>query len=151
MSLIAPWRQTKWLVASSLTFLVPGIYGIKHKLYAPSALLIVTSFVSANYWKNARVSWRRTADLILSKITFGVFAFYGVRYGRHVPTLVAGYSGFVIISYCYYMSSQSHKQKKTYWWRYHVAFHLLLAVEEFMILDATRQNQTKNNLLIHNT
>jgi hypothetical protein len=66
--LIAEWKHTKYLTLSSLLFLIPAYYAYNSNMYNHTILLILTSLISANYWRKATYSWRRNLDLIFSKI-----------------------------------------------------------------------------------
>ena len=66
---IAYWDHTKWLVISSFFFIFPSFYSLLHSLYFHSALLLLTTLISANYWRKATFSWRRNMDLIFSKVS----------------------------------------------------------------------------------
>ena len=132
---IAKWEESRWLVLSSGFLMIPAIYGYSKKLYSHSTLLLLTSLVSMNFWRNATYSWRRTTDLILSKITFAVFFYIGT-YIRYIPYIAIGYPGLVTLSYCFYLSGKLWELKNKNWWKYHMTFHALLAFELMLIIDA---------------
>lgn len=134
--IIAKWNQTKWLVASSFAFTIPSIYAYHNELYYYSILLLFTSLISANYWRNAVYSWRRTTDLVFAKISFVVFISNGIIYVRSLPYFITGYGGLCVLVYCFYLSNKLHMLGNNNWYKYHFAFHLVMAYEQYIILDS---------------
>jgi hypothetical protein len=133
---IAQWEQSRWLVLSSFFFTIPSIYAFINNLYSYSILLLFTSLISANYWRKATYSWRRSMDLVFSKISFVIFFSNGVVYVKSVNYLITGYSGIIILLYCYYLSEKLFQLKNNNWYKYHMIFHLIIAYEQIIILDS---------------
>lgn len=133
---IANWEQTKWLTLSSFFFIFPSLYAYYNKLYAYFILLLLTSIISANYWRKATYSWRRNADLFFAKISFVVFVSNGGVFVRYMPYVITGYSGLIVLYYCYYLSGKLFAMKNNSWYKYHVAFHFIMMYEQFIILDS---------------
>lgn len=48
---MAEWKHSRWLVLSSGFFVIPSIYSYYIKFYGFSILLLLTSLISANYWR----------------------------------------------------------------------------------------------------
>jgi hypothetical protein len=140
---IALWKHSKWLVLSSFFFMIPSIYAFYYQLYYYSILLLFTSIISANYWKKATYSWRRNLDLFFSKISFITFAYNGIIYVRYIPYVITGYPLLIILIYCFYTSGKLSEKKKNNWYIYHFFFHIIMAYEQFIILDSI----VKNNCL----
>ena len=126
---IAKYEQTKWLVISSFFFIIPAIYAFLYKLYFYSILLLLTSIISANYWRKATFSWRRNLDLIFAKISFITFVYNGIIYVKTPFYVITGYSGLVVLVYCYYLSSTKLKENNKNWYKYHILFHILMTYE----------------------
>ena len=139
---IAEWKHSRWLVVSSSFFLIPSIYSYYIKFYGFSILLLLTCLISANYWRKATYSWRRTADLVFAKISFVTFVSNGVIYVRSMPYLITGYSGLILLLYCYYLSDTLSKTKNDNWYKYHMLFHLIMTYEQLIIIDSIRRIQT---------
>jgi hypothetical protein len=133
---IAHWDQTKWLVLSSFFFTIPGTYALINNLYKHFILLLFTSLISANYWRKATYSWRRNMDLIFAKISFIVYFSNGVYYVRKLYYLLPGYSGILVLIYCYYLSEKLCKLKDNNWYKYHFIFHIILTYEQFIIINS---------------
>jgi len=133
---IAKWDHSKWLVLSSFFFTAPAIYAYRNNLYSYSILLLFTSLISANYWRKATYSWRRNLDLIFAKISFTTFVSRGVIYVTYVPYLLTGYSGMIMLLYCYYLSDKNFKLKNDSWYKYHMLFHFIMMYEMFIILHS---------------
>jgi hypothetical protein len=127
---VAPYRQTRWLLLSSLCFLGPCIYGYQKEQYFLAITSLLTTSCSINFWRDATYSYRRTADCIMAKITFIVYIIHGVPYVTWMPFIVTGYGALVALIYCYYMSNK-HADSDL-WWKYHMMFHLLISYTQFI-------------------
>jgi len=125
------WEQTKWLVLSSLLFLFPAAYGYIHRIHVLSHLLVVTSMVSANYWRHAVPGLRRDLDMFVSKIAIVVGISSGVWYVKENCVLFS--VGILATAASYSMSSVCHRRRLLYWWKFHVAFHVILALEQILV------------------
>ena len=133
---IAEFEHTKWIVFSSSLFLLPAVYGLYKELYIWSILLCITTLISVNYWRDATDSWRRNLDLWFAKFIFCVFSAAMIYYVENEFYAAFGYTAFFLILFLYYKSVQSHYYKYEHWWMYHVLFHVLLAMEQFIIIDS---------------
>ena len=133
---IAYWEDSKWLVLSSFSFIVPSFYAYYNNSYLFSILLFFTSLVSANYWRKATYSWRRNADLMVSKISFITFAYNGITYVRYIPYIITGYPLIVISLYFYYLSGKKIKIKNSKWYIYHCLFHYIIMYEQLIVLQS---------------
>ena len=137
---IAKWEDTRWLVLSSFFFTVPSIYAFIINMYSYSFLLLCTSLISANYWRKATYSWRRNMDLIFAKISFVVFFSNGVYYVKSAGYVITGYSGIIVLLYCYYLSGKLFELKNNNWYKYHIMFHLIMAYEQTIIIDSINRS-----------
>jgi hypothetical protein len=134
---IATWEQSKWLVLSSFLFMIPSIYAYLHNLYFYSVLLSTTSIVSANYWRKALAnSWRRNMDLALAKVSFIIFLSNGIIYVKKIEYIITGYSGLVILVYCYLLAGNLWKAKQSSWYIFHVFFHFIIMYEQLIIIHS---------------
>lgn len=133
---IAKWDDSKWLMLSSCLFAIPAGFAFYNKLYAYSSLLVLTSLVSANYWRKATYSWRRNMDLVLARISFSTFVFTGVLHVRHLPSMITGYTGLFVLIYSYNLSGKLWKADNPHWYKYHVLFHVLMMCEQLLILES---------------
>jgi len=68
-----PWTQTRYILVSSFSFLLPAMVAWKRRCYMHAIILILSSLISANYWRDAKYGWRRTLDLHFAKFAFTVF------------------------------------------------------------------------------
>jgi len=114
------------LVLSSTFFLVPCIYTIYNSMHFFTVLLILTSGISANYWRKAIYGWRRTLDLWFSKISFTIFVTNQLMYIWIIPPNHIGFSReniryyssivcFGNMVYFYYLSEKSYHKKLEQW------------------------------------
>lgn len=128
-------NSAKWLILSSFVFTIPAIYAYIHSLYCYSGLLLLTSIVSANYWRRPTYSWRRNLDLVFSKMSFVIFAYHGIIHVRYVPYMITGYPLVCILAYCYYLSNKNILENKS-WVIYHSMFHCIVMCEQLIVLDS---------------
>lgn len=133
---VTTWKCGRWLVVSSLFFLIPALYAYYNKLYLYSGILCMSSCISANFWRKATYSFRRNADLFFSKITFAIFVVNGFVHVRRVSYICTGYPGLILLLYCYYLSAKLIKQQNSNWYLYHMAFHLIGTYEYMIILHS---------------
>ena len=131
---VAPYRQTRWLVGSSLFFLVPSIYGYQKEQYFLAIISLLTTSCSVNFWRDASYSYRRRADYIMAKVAFAIYMINGVPYVTWLPFVVTGYGALFMIIYCYYMSNK-HSDSEL-WWKYHMMFHLLIAYNQIICIKS---------------
>ncbi|NCA21970.1 MAG: hypothetical protein EBS86_12635 [Crocinitomicaceae bacterium] len=131
---IAKFEHTKNLVISSFFFIVPSIYAWYYDANKYSILLLLTTLISANYWRKATYSWRRNTDLVFSKISFAIFFCNGIVYVKQIQYQIVGYIGIVGVIYCYYQSAFLLAKKNNNWWKYHFAFHFLIMIEQIIVL-----------------
>jgi len=138
MKEVAPWCQTKWITLSSGLFLFSSGYAFNHSLYVDSIFLATTSIISANYWRKATYSWRRTLDLYVAKTMMTLYLYKGITYRQYNnnPIIITGYSGLFGLGYMYYLSNKKYSEYDPLWYRYHVGFHILLTIEQFIVLNS---------------
>ena len=130
------WKETRWIVLSSSFFGIPGILHINstQPINRLSVLLILTSLVSMNYWRDAKRGWRRNSDLILAKITFCTCGYYGITYVATIPHILSFYSFIALSLYMYSQSAKHVSKNDLNWVKYHFAFHIFLAITVATIL-----------------
>jgi uncharacterized membrane protein len=80
---IVPPTESKWIVLTATTFMLPAIYGYYNELYNACYLLIATSLISINYWKSPRYSWERMLDWTFAKMSGLLFVVNGIMNVRH--------------------------------------------------------------------
>jgi hypothetical protein len=133
MSLIAPFQQTKYITLSSGLFCITSYYAYYNSLYFYAIILLLTSVISANYWRNATYSWRRNIDLLFSKLSFTIFVYNGMYYVNIYNNKIS-YIGLPCLIYCYYLSNKLFIQKNLYWIYFHIIFHIIMTYEQYIIL-----------------
>ena len=143
---LVEWEDSRWIVLTSFSFMFPSIFALFHRLYFYSGLLILTSFISANYWRKATDSWRRNLDLFFAKISFFVFLYNGIRFVRTPVYIMTGYPGLFLLVYFYYLSCKHFREKKNGWVKFHCMFHLFMMGEQMIILDSMIKLQCSQNL-----
>jgi hypothetical protein len=132
---IIKYEHSMWLVMSSFFFLIPSIYAYVNNQYFFSILCLVTSLISANYWRNPIDSWRKNLDLVFSKISFIVFLVpNGIIYVSYTPYFICGYLSLFILLYSYYLSGKLFKQQDNDWYKYHMLFHLMVMYGQLITL-----------------
>jgi len=107
------YKNTPWIVVSSIALGIPGVF------YSPlpATVLVASSAISVNYWRNPIYGMRRTADIYMSRIAVAYFIsqFYD---------LDSDFRWIACIAFCYWRSCLLFELRNQDWWKYHVAFHL---------------------------
>ena len=129
---VAPYKQTRWVVGSSLLFFVPCVYGYQKEQYFLALISFLTATCSVNFWRDATYSYRRSMDCIMAKISFIIYLKTGITYITTFVFLVTGYGALFALIYCYYMSNK-HGDTEL-WWKYHMIFHLLVSCTQIIAI-----------------
>ena len=159
------WNQTKWIVVSSMFFSIPAVWHLtNYYLYVVykregyissqvitdeneeyiqtviyvSVILLSTSLISANYWRNATRGWRRNLDLLFAKFSFLIGCYYGIKYITYIPYLVINSFIIILLPYVYGKSTKFVSENNTIWVKYHFTFHILLTIGVAVLLDGIR-------------
>ena len=147
-NLIAPFKQTKWIVLSSFSFILPSLFGLYKKEYCLSTASTCVFLCSLNYWRDARYSIRRNIDIIVAYTVSLTYVIYGHLY---VGNSIVLYTGFPIgcIIYGLYNTSKNkyYANKHNFSWvKYHMLFHFITACEQVIVINYSTNN---NNLLYY--
>ena len=139
MTLITDWSYTKYIVGSSLFFQVPAYYAYRHEMYSYAVTCFITSVLSINYWRHASYSWRRDMDMYWAK-SAGVYYFVqGIQYTK------IGFPSTFIMLYLYYQSCEQFKLNPYgKWYLYHMAFHAIVAINQFATIYCIQHDVNKN-------
>ena len=147
MKRISSWHSSKLLTTSSFFFTIPGIYSYVYfnLIYSP-VLLLTTSLISANFWRDALDDWRRHLDLVFSKLSFSYFVGLTLY---HVPwklNLFIALPNLGLMSYCYNKSAIEHEKNNKSWKYWHLGFHSLMMGQLFITMTYVGKNylQIKN-------
>jgi hypothetical protein len=132
----ATWEYTRWLVVSSCFFMVPSAYAYYNQLYFNSYVLLLTSLISANYWRKATYSWRRSADLIFAKISFFIFLVGWVAHVTNYNMVLVGVFCASCMGASYEKSVGLREKKSPHWYKYHVGYHFSTMVSQLIVLNA---------------
>lgn len=132
---LVDWRESRWLVFTSLCSLLPTIYSFYHSLYFLSTVSFLSSFISANYWRKATLSTRRDLDLVLQKVAFVIYSYHGFYYVRGYRIMIFT-PGVIYLIYNYYYSNQLYYEKKREWLSHHICFHIMILMEQFVVLES---------------
>lgn len=132
---LVEWRESRWLVLTSMASLIPTTYSFQNGLYFLSIVSLISTAVSANYWRKATLSFRRDLDLTLQKMAFFIYFFNGLYYVRGYR-LLAFSPGVIFLLYNYYYSNQYYYEKKREWLNYHIWFHMMVITEKLVVLES---------------
>ena len=88
-----PFYESLCLVMSSCFFLLPGYYAFLENLPFHGSVSIVTTIVSANYWRYAVEGTRRNVDLIVAKVSFMIYCASGFWFTRDWRLYAVGIPG----------------------------------------------------------
>jgi len=138
---LVEWRESRWLVLTSMASLIPTTYSFKNGLYFLSVVSFISTFISANYWRKATLSTRRDMDLVLQKVAFLIYFFHGIYYIRGYR-IVAFSPGVMFLLYNYYYSNQYYYEKKREWLSYHIWFHVMVLTEQLVVLESVQHYLT---------
>ena len=141
---VASFDETKWLILSSCLFIIPAIYSYYNNLYIYSLILVLTTIISINFWRDATYSWRRIMDRIFAKIAFMFFFINGIIYITYFPFIILSYLGLVATIWCYYLSNK-YCGKDSIWWKYHVIFHSIITCLQLLVINSVVMG-TPNNI-----
>jgi len=133
---VAHWDETKYVTMSSFVFMGPAIYGYYNEMYKHAIILFLVSIISANFWRDATYSYRRILDRLYSKFGFIFFVKEGIIYVRYPPFVIIGWCAFCILLRCYYLSNKYSGKPQHAWWKYHVTFHLLMGMNQYIIINS---------------
>ena len=122
------------LIISSCFFLIPGYYALTQGLYWYLSTSVITTIVSINYWRHAIPGFRRSTDMIVAKVSFIIYFSTGVMRVNDANILYVAWTvcGGIII--CYFFSNKLWEKDSSNWVFYHMTFHLLVALEQYIVL-----------------
>ena len=132
---VASLDETKWLILSSLLFIIPAIYSYYNNLYIYTIILILTTIISVNFWRDATYSWRRISDRIFAKLAFVFFFINGIMYITYLPFIILSYFGLFASFWCYYLSNK-YCGKSSIWWKYHFTFHSIITFLQLLVIKS---------------
>lgn len=136
---LVEWRESRWLVLTSMTWIIPIIYSYYNVCYLLSLVSFTTTFISANYWRKATISFRRDMDIVFSKLAFVIYLCNGFYYVRGYRIFIF-YPGLIYLIYNYYFSNLYYYEKKNEWLTHHICFHLMILMEKLIILESYTLN-----------
>ena len=129
--------ENKYLMRSSLFFLLPGIHGIYRKKYMLSSVLLFGPLVSYKYWSKPRNDIWRNADMICANLGMGLFI-GNTAWNIHVPAYKYVISSFYLTGgLCYLYGTHQHKQRNKLWYLYHGAMHAMMWLGHSLNICAT--------------
>jgi hypothetical protein len=132
---LVEWRESRWLVLTSIGSLIPTAYSFYYGLYFFSAISLFTTFFSANYWRKATISYRRDMDLVYAKLSFFIYLSHGLYYVQGYRMIVFS-PGLIYLIYNYYYSNQLYYEKKREWLSHHIWFHIMVIMEQMAVLES---------------
>ena len=103
---VAHHTQAKWIIFSSLMFLIPSFMAYMKNQYLMSIVLFLLTIMSINHWRNPTYSWRRIADHVLAKISFIIFFVSAFLFANNPVIFICETIFFGLFLYCYYMSDK---------------------------------------------
>ena len=128
---IISFSYSKYLVASSLLFLIPSYYAYHKNVYSIATALCITSLLSINHWRNAYYSTRRIMDVYWSRIASIVFICHSFYY---VPIFII-VNNVGIMAWFYYQSWYQYTLDPLgNWYIYHMIFHAIGSINQCIII-----------------
>lgn len=136
-----PFEETKWLVMSSCTFLIPAAYAFASGLYLYGCVSLFTMLFSMNHWRDAEDGIRRAIDCHAARICFVVFFVSGCIYCRGIYLYVYGLPIAIITVTLFLISNHLSIQGHNRWYFAHMLFHLSVIVSESLIIYCIIQDR----------
>lgn len=136
-----PFEETKWLVMSSCTFLIPAVYAFVSSLYLYGCVSLFTMLFSINHWRDAEDGIRRAVDCHAARICFVVFFVSGCIYCRDIYLYVYGIPITIITVALFLISNHLSIQGYNRWYFAHMLFHLSVIVSEILIIYCIIQDR----------
>jgi hypothetical protein len=140
--LVAPFKVTKWLMLSSMSFLIPAIYGFYSHSYGYTLISTTIFICSVNFWRDARHGMRRTIDIYVAHTGALLYIINGI-YVLHIKANI-NMTHLMYIIYptgctIYAMNHISTKRyyayiNKHYWLKYHMIFHILCGLGQCIVI-----------------
>ena len=118
--------ENKYLMGSSLLYLIPGMHAVYRTKYLLSSILMVGPLVSYKYWSNPCNNMWRTADIICANIGMGLFignTAWNIQVPFYKYTIGSLYATGAT---CYIYGTLIHKQRNKSWYLYHGAMHAMM-------------------------
>ena len=136
--------SSKLLTTSSFFFSVPGLYSYMfYGLYYPPLILLTTSLISANYWRNALDDWRRYLDIYFARVSFSYFVGSTFYYVPPKLNITIGLPNLACILYCYYKSQKEYGRGRYRWRYWHFGFHSMMTCQLFLTMTYMGKNYLK--------
>ena len=139
--LVAPFKLTKWLIVSSMSFLVPAIYGFCSSAYGYTIISSTIFVCSVNFWRDARHGIRRTIDIYVAH-SGALMYIINIAYILHIKSYNMTHFIYIVYPTCgmiYAMQRMSEKRyytyvNKNYWAKYHIIFHALCSLGQCVVI-----------------
>ena len=142
---VTSWSQSKFITMSSFLFTMPILaHEYNEDKKWPYFILLTTSLISANFWRNPLYDWRRILDIYFAKFSFTYFLVHGIIYVPWPYNLLTSLNT-LNIGYCYHKSHKEYEKRNRYWVWYHVGFHTCITLNVYYIL---KYFPRRNNILI---
>ena len=119
-------NENRYLMGTSLLFLIPGVHGVVRKKYLLSSVLFVGPFISYTYWSNPRNNTWRTADMICANLGMGLFIGNSTWNIQSSISRVAIYSCYLFGTSGYIYGSRLHAFRNRHWYLFHMSMHAFM-------------------------
>jgi hypothetical protein len=126
--------ENKYMMRSSLLFLVPGCYGVYCKEYTCSPLMILGSLISLNYWRKPCKGFRRNLDLYFVRSCVGIFGYKIFTSIKNYQNMFCVLGTYGLGKLCYFKACNEYYKKNKSWYKYHVSFHGFCSIGHSLIL-----------------
>lgn len=125
--------ENKYLIVSSLLFLIPGLYGIHNKEYILSCIFIVGSLISINYWRDPQLGFRRNLDLYYVRFSsiYYIISILLLSSFFHQVLIASAFGMGVIL---FKKSCDEYRKKNAFWYSYHLSFHTICSIAQLMLV-----------------
>ena len=115
-------NENIYLCYSSLTFILPGFYGISKKEYYVAPLILLGTPISINFWRNPKYDWKRMLDIWYVKLTIPLFIINSNKIkNKYIFASVP--ITLMMAAYLFEKSCKEYYINNPQWICYHLAFH----------------------------
>jgi len=131
---------------SSFLFSLPAFYAYEKGAPFYFYNLLLTTFLSANYWYDPVIGLRKYMDVLHATSTFVYFFYKGSKHVKNIENAMVGYSGALVCIGSYACSHYYYSKKRPYWVYYHLLFHLSAMGLQFYVVNLLTQTASSKQI-----
>ena len=122
-----------YLMASSMGFLVPALYGAYKGQKILPAVSIITSIASICHWHRPSCKQRLILDLVVAKSSGIIYFIYGYSSIQGNLRMI-GYGNLLCLLSFYHLSHSLYSMNTSSWMWSHMIFHGFTTFGQFLVV-----------------